>query len=189
MKNREKLEEEKESLYEKEPLDIIEMNIKSKINKEKIEHGETFYKPRDEDFNYLEINIKNNDNRDVKRPLINFINKLKEAIKKEYYRIGIKINIKDDKDFSFIISYEFKITVFDDDEIEFLDDNLEKKVKNLQKYEIKVKLIEGDKNLYLINKINQYYLIFSGIETDKEDFYEHLIRLKNNSKKLLFKHR
>ena len=78
------------------------MNIKSKINKEKIEHGETFYKPRDEDFNYLEINIKNNDNRDVKRPLINFINKLKEAIKKEYYRIGIKINIKDDKDFSFI---------------------------------------------------------------------------------------
>ena len=189
VKNREKLEKEKESLYEKEPLDIIEMNIKSKINKEKIEHGETFYKPRDEDFNYLEINIKNNDNRDVKRPLINFINKLKEAIKKEYYRIGIKINIKDDKDFSFIISYEFKITVFDDDEIEFLDDNLEKKVKNLQKYEIKVKLIEGDKNLYLINKINQYYLIFSGIETDKEDFYEHLIRLKNNSKKLLFKHR
>ena len=164
------------------------MNIKSNITNEEVEHKQNFFKPEKEDFNYLEINIKNNDNRDINRPLINFIAKLKKAIKEEYNRIGIKINIKDDKDFSFIICYEFKITVFDDDEIEFLDDNFEKKVKKLQKFEIKVELIEGDKNLYLINKINQYYLIFNEFDLDKDDYYEHLIRLKEISKKLLFRH-
>ena len=165
------------------------MNIKYSTNKEiEIEHKEIFYKPTKEDFNYLEINIKNNDNKDINRPLINFITKLKEKIKEEYERNEININIKDDKDFSFIIYYEFKIPDFYDDEIEFLDNNFEKKVKSLQKYEIKVELIEGDKNLYLINKINQYYLVFNGISIDKDDFYEHLKRLKKISKKLLLRH-
>ena len=177
----------KETQYEKEPLDIIETNKKYNITKEEIEHKETFYKPEKEDFNFLEINIKNNDNKDINKPLINFITKLKEKIIEEYNRIKIKINIKEDKDFSFIICSEFKITFFEGDEIEFLDDNFEKKVNNSQKIEIKVELIEGDKNLYLINKINQYYLIFSGIEMEKEDFYEHLIRLKKISKNLLLK--
>ena len=80
------------------------MNIKSNITKEEVEHKQNFFKPEKEDFNYLEINIKNNDNRDINRPLINFITKLKKAIKEEYNRIGIKINIKDDKDF-FLLLY------------------------------------------------------------------------------------
>ena len=180
-------EKKKETQYEKESLDIIETNKKYNITKEEFKHKETFYKPEKEDFNFLEINIKNNDNKDINKPLINFITKLKEKIIEEYNRIKIKINIKEDKDFSFIICSEFKITFFEGDEIEFLDDNFEKKVNNSQKIEIKVELIEGDKNLYLINKINQYYLIFSGIEMEKEDFYEHLIRLKKISKNLLLK--
>ena len=64
---------------------------------------------------------------------------------------------------------------------------LKKKVYNSQKIEIKVELIDGDKNLYLFDKINQYYLIFSGIEMEKEDFFEHLIKLKKISKNLLLK--
>ena len=40
----------------------------------------------------------------------------------------MEININYVDDFSFIIGYEFKIKDFDDeDEIEFLDDNFEKK--------------------------------------------------------------
>ena len=90
-----------------------------------------------------------------------------------------------DKDYSFIICYEYKINFFDDDEIEFLDDDFEKKVKNLQKFEIKVELIEGDNNFNFIDNINKFYLIFNGVSIDKDDFYEHLIILKKISKNLL----
>jgi len=66
------------------------MNIISNITKEEIEPKETFYKPAKENFNYLEINIINKDNRDINKPLIDFITKLKEKIKEEYYRIPNK---------------------------------------------------------------------------------------------------
>ena len=64
------------------------------------------------------------------------------------------------------------------DDIEFLDDEFEDKMKNPQQFEINVELTEGDKNIFLINKINEYYLIFKGISVDKEDFYEHVNILK-----------
>ena len=70
------------------------------------------------------------------------------------------------------------------DDIEFLDDEFEDKIKNPQEFAIKVELIEGDKNTFLINKINEYYLIFNGISVDKEDFYEHLNILKEIVKNL-----
>ena len=44
--------------------------------------------------------------------------------------------------------------------------------------------MEGDKNIFLTNKINEYYLIFNGISVDKEDFYEHLNILKEIVKNL-----
>ena len=182
----EKTGKKEEYQYEK-LLNIKEINPESNVEKGGIEHKEAFYKPKKEDFNYLELNIKNKDNKDIKRPIFNFITKLKEKIKEEYKRIGIKININNINDLSFIISYEFKIADFNGDEIEFLDDNFEKKVKKLQKFEIKVELLKGDKNLYLLYKINQYYLIFNGISIDKEEFYEHLIILKRISKDLLLK--
>ena len=64
------------------------------------------------------------------------------------------------------------------DDIEFLDNEFEDKIKNPQQFEINVELIEGDKNIFLTNKINEYYLIFNGILVDKEDFYEHLNIIK-----------
>ena len=73
----------------------------------------------------------------------------------------------------------------DYDKIQFLDDEFENKVKNIQKFEIKVDLVEGDKSFYSLNKINQYYLIFSGISIDKEEFYEQLKILKEISIDLL----
>ena len=63
-------------------------------------------------------------------------------------------------------------------DIEFLDEHYEKKIKNVQKYEIKVELIEGNKDLITLKKIYQYYLFFNGITIDKEDFYEILKFLK-----------
>ena len=167
-------------------LNTIKINSESDDEKEIIKYKKGFFKPRKEDFNYLEINIKNKDNKDIKKLIFNFITKLKIKIREEYYEIGMVININYVDDFSFIIFYEFKIEDFDDnDEIEFLDDNFDKKVKKLQKYQIKVELFEGDENLYLINNINQYYLIFNGISIEKEDFYEHLIILKKIAKDLL----
>ena len=70
------------------------------------------------------------------------------------------------------------------DDIEFLDDEFEDKIKNPQEFAIKVELIEGDKNTFLINKINEYYLIFNGISVDKEDFYGHLNIIKEIAKNL-----
>ena len=104
---------------------------------------------------------------------------------KEYYIIEkINVNIENINDNSFKICYEIPPSYFDD-EIEFLDEEYEQKVKNLQKFEIKVEVLEGIKKENLF--INQYYLIFNGISIDKEDFYEHLNILKKISKNILIK--
>jgi hypothetical protein len=144
-----------------------------------------FFKPRKDDFNYLEINIKNNENKDIKKAIINFMKNLKEKIKEKYYNTGIKIDFKNEKDNSFEICYKIPPIIMDYDKIQFLDDEFENKVKNIQKFEIKVDLVEGDKSFYSLNKINQYYLIFSGISIDKEEFYEQLKILKEISIDLL----
>ena len=72
---------------------------------------------------------------------------------------------------------------FPRDEIVFLDEDFEK-IINLQKYYIKVNLIEGNKSLYSTNKINQYYLIFNSTSNDKEDFFELLKELRSIVKNL-----
>ena len=132
----------------------------------------------------MKINIKNNENEDINQALIIFIQKLKDKIKQKYEQIDIKINFKEEKDRSFNIFYQIEPMDINLDDIEFLDDEFEDKIKNPQEFAIKVELIEGDKNTFLINKINEYYLIFNGISVDKEDFYEHLNILKEIVKNL-----
>ena len=139
---------------------------------------ENDFKPRQVDSNYLKINIKNNENDDINKALNNFINKLKIKIKQKYEQIDIKISFKEKKEKSFNIFYQIEPMNINFDDIEFLDDEFEDKIKNPQEFAIKVELIEGDKNAFLINKINEYYLIFKGISVDKEDFYEHVNILK-----------
>ena len=146
--------------------------------------GNNVFIPRKNDFNYLEINIKNEENKDINTALFNFMKVFKNNIKEYYIIEKINVNFENIDDKSFKICYEIPPSYFDD-EIEFLDEEYEQKVKNLQKFEIKVEVLEGIKKENLF--INQYYLIFNGISIDKEDFYEHLNILKKISKNILIK--
>ena len=156
----------------------------NKLNKINNKEEENFFNPRKDDFNYMKIKIKNNENDDINKALNNFIKKLKDKIKQKYKQIDIKISFKEEKDKSFNIYYQIEPMNINFDDIEFLDDEFENKIKNLQQFEINVELIEGNKNMFLNNKINEYYLIFNGISVDKEDFYEHLTILKDIVKNL-----
>ena len=155
-------------------------------NVSKIE--EKFFKPKINDFNYIEINIKNVENKDINKAINNFINNFKSKIKEQYEKTEIKVYIKmeNEKDLSFLLCYELLTTPFDD-EIEFLDDEFETKIKSKQGFRINVELVEGNKNLYSIDKINQYYIIFNKVSMDNEYFYEHLKILKKLAKNILLK--
>ena len=143
------------------------------------------FKPRKDDFNYLEINIKNTKDKDINQAVKFFMKNLKDKIKEEYDKIKIKINFDNEKDNEFIIYYKIQPIFVENNKINFLDEAFEKKVKWTQNYGIKVKLVEGNKSLYNLNKIQQYYLFFSNIKVGKEDFYEHLKILKKIMKNIL----
>ena len=146
---------------------------------------EYFFKPRKDDFNYLAINIKNTEDKDINHAVKLFMKNLKDKIKEEYDHPKIKINFDNEKDNEFIICYKIQPIFFENNKINFLDETFEKKVKWTQNYGIKVKLIEGNKSLYNLNKIQKYYLLFCSNKVGKEDFYEHLKILKKIAKNIL----
>ena len=155
--------------------EIINLNKMAKINLD------NKIKPKKGDFNYLEINIiNNNQNKDVKGELKNllkdFIQEIKSNVTKEN-----DIYIENEKETSFDICYkiysDFYCFDYEYNKILFLDEKYEKKIKNDREFKIKVKLIEG-------NNSNQYYLIFEGVSVDKEEFYEKVKSLKETIKSL-----
>ena len=141
-------------------------------------------KPKKGDFNYLEINIKENNlykDEDINKTLKNFIKNYMKKIKENYSFSNIRIDFKNITDFSFDINYDifsFDINI-DINELTFLDEKYEEKFKNPQTFKIKVELIN-------INS-HQYYLIFNGVNVNQEDYYEELKLLKNSAKSLLIK--
>ena len=146
-------------------------------------------KPKKGDFNYLEINIKENNiykDEDIKKVLRNFIRNYMKKIKENYSFSNRRIDFNNITDFSFNLDFDiFPIDInIDIDELNFLDEKYEEKIKNLQTFKIKVELIKGN-----VNNINghQYYLIFNGVNIDQEDFYEELKILKKSAKSLLIK--
>ena len=146
-------------------------------------------KPKKGDFNYLEINIKENNiykDEDINKVLRNFIRNYMKKIKENYSFSNRRIDFNNITDFSFNLDYDiFPIDInIDIDELNFLDEKYEEKIKNLQTFKIKVELIKGN-----VNNINghQYYLIFNGVNIDQEDFYEELKILKKSAKSLLIK--
>ena len=144
------------------------------------------FRPRKDDFNYLKISIKNTENKDINQAVINFMKVFKNDIKEYYAMNDININFDDIKDLSFKICYEIPPIHFDDeDDIEFLDEDFEQKVKNSQNFEIKVELFEGEGNKNSF--INTYFLVFRGISIGKEDFYDYLKILKDIAKNSLKK--
>ena len=115
------------------------MSISNKISEER----EDFFKPRKDDFNYLKLNIKNNNNNDINKALNNFMKKLKDKTKQNYVYLNTKINFSEENVYSFKIIYIIEPTKdINFDDIEFLDDEYEKKIKKLQKFEIIVELIK-----------------------------------------------
>ena len=147
--------------------------------------NEFLYKPKKDDFNYLEINIKNAENKDINKAVNYFMKNLKNKIKQTYNETEIKINFLNEKDNEFIIHYEIPPINTGNLKLKYLDKEFKKKVKETQHYGIKVKLVEGNKNLYSLKKINQYYLLFNTFKTNKEDCYEHLKKLKKITKDIL----
>ena len=147
--------------------------------------NEFLYKPKKDDFNYLEINIKNAENKDINKAVNYFMKNLKNKIKQTYDEKEMKINILNENDNEFIIHYEIPPINTGNLKLKYLDKEFKKKVKETQHYGIKVKLVEGNKNLYSLNKINQYYLLFNTFKTNKEDCYEHLKKLKKITKDIL----
>ena len=148
-------------------------------------------KPNKSDYNYLEINIKENNlnkNEDINKALKNFIKNYTKKIKENYSLSNIRIYLNNITDFSFDIEYDIYPLNIDIDELTFLDEKYEEKIKNLQIFKIKVELIKGDNNI-LNNNINryQYYLIFNGVNVEQEDFYVQIKILKNMAKSLLIK--
>ena len=173
-----KLKNELEEIMKKPNIKEKNLSNKNALN---------FFGTEGDDFNIIQIKIKNDENKDINKAIINFIKKFKTNIKEKYKNDGIKIKIDNEKDFSFIIYYEITPPPFDFSDIEFLDEQFEKKIKNVQKFEIKVEFIEGKNNLILSKKIHQYYLIFNRVYIEKEDFYEHLKVLKKIAINLLLK--
>ena len=147
--------------------------------------NEFLYKPKKDDFNYLEINIKNAENKDINKAVNYFMKNLKNKIKQTYNETEIKINFLNEKDNEFIIYYEIPPINTGNLKLKYLDKEFKKKVKETQHYGIKIKLAEGNKNLYSLKKINQYYLLFNTFKTNKEDCYEHLKKLKKITKDIL----
>lgn len=181
----------------KDYIDIINKeNIKGKneeININQINNDfnklsmndKNMFIPGEDDINYLKIDVMNPKNKDIDKAMLNFMKDLKYNIRENYEDTNISINFKENKDESFIIEYGIPAIKLDYDDIIFLDENFENKVKNGQNFEIKVKLFEGDKSLFDKQKINQFYLVFEGNNIDYEDFYEFVKTLKNIAKKML----
>ena len=189
--------EENDIEVPKDYIDIINKeNIKGKneeININQINNDfnklsmndKNMFIPGKDDINYLKIDVMNPKNKDIDKAMLNFMKDLKYNIRENYEDTNISINFKENKDESFIIEYGIPAIKLDYDDIIFLDENFENKVKNGQNFEIKVKLVEGDKSLFDKQKINQFYLVFEGNNIDYEDFYEFVQTLKNIAKKML----
>jgi hypothetical protein len=189
--------EENDIEHPKDYIDIINKeNIKGKneeININQINNDfnklsmndKNMFIPGKDDINYLKIDVMNPKNKDIDKAMLNFMKDLKYNIRENYEDTNISINFKENKDESFIIEYGIPAIKLDYDDIIFLDENFENKVKNGQNFEIKVKLIEGDKSLFDKQKINQFYLVFEGNNIDYEDFYEFVKTLKNIAKKMI----
>ena len=155
------------------------------INEVEIVKRQSF-KPRKEDFNYLDINFVNKEYMEIVESMANFLEELQNEIKKHYEGTNIKVGFYDFEVNSFSILLGINPNDLNYEEIEFLDEKFEKKFNTNKTMEIKVEFMEGEKILDKEFGINeQYYLVFTGDQNEKEDFYDQVFNLKNLAKILL----
>ena len=128
-------------------------------------------------YNILELNIKNFDKteQEIKNALIFFMKTFRGEL---ITKLHILVDSVNEENISFIINGFILPYNYDDyDEIIFLDEKFEQIAKFGLKYQIEVKIIK--------KFINKYYMIFSGINIDKEYFYRHIKDFKDIAKTLL----
>ena len=128
-------------------------------------------------YNILELNIKNFDKteQEIKNALIIFMKTFRVEILKNFH---ILVDFVNEKNISFNINGFILPYNYDDyDEIIFLDEKFERIAKFGLKYQIEVKIIK--------KFIDKYYMIFNGINIDKEYFYRYIKDFKYIAKTLL----
>ena len=159
------------------------------LNINNIGIGENDKYPRKFYFNNFEINIKNNENKDIDQALNILIEKFKTEIKNYYSLEKINIYIRDDSNTSFIIIYQIPRPSLYDDEIIYLDEEYENKLKDGQNFGIKIEFIkDNSSNTFNNTNIYKYYLIFKSALIDKEDYFIYLGKLKGIIKSVIDKY-
>ena len=153
--------------------------------------------PKGIQFNYIEINIKDNEILyldALEKLMIDLENNIREF----KYEKDIDINIEHDaKNWAFYIAFEEK-EIDEENNIEDNIDNIEEETdaisEDLNDNEliplvIKIELFELEKDEKLTHSMNpidrKYYLMFNYIQGDISDFYEYLRIIKNMSISLL----
>ena len=173
------LEDEEESIYENKNIKLIN------------------YEPKGIQFNYVEINIKDNEILYLDA-LEKFMIDLENNIKEFKYEKDIDINIDYDvKNWAFNVSFE-ENEIDEENNIEDNINNIEEETDEINDYInesdlfpliIKIELYEFEKEENVIHSMNlnsrKYYLMFNYIQGDISDFYEYLKIIKNISIRLL----
>ena len=128
-------------------------------------------------YNILELNIKNfyKTEQEIKSALIFFMRTFRDELLNNF---NIHSNYVNEENISFNINGFIQPFNYDDyDEIIFLDEKFEQIAKYGIKYQIEVKIIK--------KFIDKYYMIFNGINIDKEYFYRYIKDFKVIAKTLL----
>ena len=128
-------------------------------------------------YNILELNIKNyyKTEKDIKYALVYFMKAFRYVLINTFHIHADYVN-EDNISFN-IKGFKIPFNHDDHDEIIFLDEKFEQIVKYGLNYQIKVKIIQ--------QFIYQYYMVFEGINFDKEYFYRYIKEFKVIAKALL----
>ena len=136
------------------------------------------YEPQGIQFNYIEINFKDNNDYDCQNTLNKYMINLEKNIKEFNYEKFINIKTE------FLNRYlGFKVTFeefideeenSEEEDLDYLNDDIIN--KDLIFLIMKIELFKLEEKEYPLN--NKYYLFFNHIQGDMSDFYEYLKKVK-----------
>ena len=131
------------------------------------------YEPQGIQFNYIEINFKDNDDYDCQNTLNKYMINLEKNIKEFNYEKSINIKTEFlNKYLGFKVIFEEFIDEEEssEEDLYYLNDDINN--KDLIILIMKIELFKLEEKEYTLN--NKYYLFFNLIQGDMADFYEYL---------------
>ena len=132
------------------------------------------YEPQGIQFNYIEINFKDNNDYDCQNTLNKYMINLEKNIKEFNYEKFINIKTEFlNKYLGFKVTYEEFIDEeenSEEEDLDYLNDDINN--KDLIFLIMKIELFKLEEKEYTLN--NKYYLFFNLIQGDIVDFYEYL---------------